>query len=271
MVVLEYLWEIFKWIGRRFKSLGRFVVGHEETCVLIVTLLWVIGWSFYQNWKGDKWGTAQEKRIERLEQNHEENITKLTKEYAKIVSGEISGLETRMNSFVERNDGMVLDETVRRIVASHGNIEKRRDDAFKKALDEGSNGGYIFEINQTPGRSGSGVFVTHYIWRPGWADNEGSSSLLTDEEKKSIDLCLDSYFEKEKNEKRKDGFANKDTQRELFHFVLGESIVGDLTEPPEREIKYWTSYREERIKVLTTFAKLGAVIGHIGDKITNYE
>lgn len=166
---------------------------------------------------------------------------------------------------------MVLDETVRRIVASHENIERGREDAYKKALDEGSEGYYIFEINQAPGGAGSGVFVTCDDWRPGEADAKGSSSLLTRKEKESVDSCLDSYFESGDNEKRKDGFPNKEMQREIFFFLLAKSDIGRITEPPKRQIPWWTSYREKKIEVLTPSAKLGAVIGHIGDKITHYE
>lgn len=215
--------------------------------------------------------SEQDQDILQLEQSHTANTEELTEKYR----GEISDLNEEMKRFVERNEGMVLDETVRRIVASHGNIERAFEDAYEKALDEGSEGGYIFEINQVPGGAGSGVFVTEFDWRPGEGDVRGSSDLLTIEEKKNIELCFKPHFEKVKREKRKYEFVNKSTQEEMFWFLLreSESDIGCITEPLKRQIPRWTSYpyREKRIEVLTPSAKLGAIIGHIGDTITQYE
>lgn len=252
---------------------------------LVVAMVVIAGSisSCAQNKKNEKRAIAQDKKddartisfenqVDRLQEIHKTSIEELGKEYAKIVSREISGVETRMNSFVERNDEMVLDETDRKTIAGHAsdkNVEQAREDAYKKALDEGFEGGYIFQINQTPGGFGHRVFVTENTW---WRGDpvKGSSSLLTGEEKDNIDPLLNSYLE-EKSGKRKDGFADPNMQKEIFFFLLAKSGMGRITESPERRILNWASYREKEIEVLSPYAKLGAVIGHIGDKMTNYE
>lgn len=212
--------------------------------------------------------SEQKQQIGELQKTHKADIETLTEEYAKIVSEEISDLETEMSSSVERNDEMVLDETDRKILASHAsdkNVEQAHEDAYKKALDEGREGGYIFEINQALGGLGYGVFRTDEFWVK-------VGSLLTDEEKEDIDLCFDLYFKsKEKSAKRKDGFADPNTQQEIFFFLLAESGIGRITEPPKRQISYWASYREQKIEVLSPYAKLSAVIGRIGDNMSSYE
>ena len=271
---------MFNWIRKIFKSLGSFVDKHHGSItvlVVIATLCWTVWWSLNQDKKGDARTNAYEKQTDRLvsEQDQdirqliqvqEGNTMKLTENYTKIVSGKISDLEANMIRLVSRNVEMLSGETVRKIIASHENIQRGRDDTYKKALDEASEEGYIFEINQTPDKPS--FFVTGDNWKPGEADKKGSSSLLTIKEKADIDACLKSYFEKEKTEKRKDGFANKDTQKEIFSFLLRESNIGCLIISPVCEITYRTPYHTEKTELLTPFGKLGAVIGHIGDKIT---
>lgn len=309
MVVFTFLWE-------KLKSLGRFLVKHEETSVLIVTLLWVIFWSFYQNWKGNEQTqqinelakthdqdiervlNEQDQDIERLikiqkanteeltknyiqivsgmisnlEANQKANTEELTENYSEIVSGKISDLEANMIRLVSRNVEMLSGETVRKIIASHENIQRASDDTYKKAIDEACKAGYLYETNQEPGEAGVCIFKTGENWKFGQQeDEELSSFLLTIEEKNDIRDCLESYFEKEETEKLKDGFANTDTQKKIFSFLLRESNIGSLIISPVCEIPYWTPYREVKTKHLTPFAKLGAVIGHIGDTMTNYE
>ena len=281
------LWEDFKTDENRLSigiSFSSMVISLVVALVVIAGFVWGIWWSRAQEKKAGDRATAQatkddartksfENQVNRLQDIHKASIEKLGKEYAKIVSGEISDLETEMSSFVERSDEMVLDEKDRKTLASHAsdkNVEQAREDAYKKALDEGVEGYYIFEINQAAGRFGHGVFMTDSTWCRG-DPVKGSSSLLTEEEKEYIDPLLDSYFKEEKSGKRKDGFADPNTQKEIFFFLLAESGIGRITEPPKRQISYWASYREQKIEVLSPYAKLGAVIGHIGDKMRSYE
>jgi len=294
MVIFTFLWEKIKWIvnriGMKFKSLGGFLDEHHgptSAFVLIVTLLWVILWSFYQDRKADAlYGLVIEQgknirllirserrnttkqienntnivseKISALETNQKANTKELTEEYAKIVSEKISDLNAKMTG-----------ETVRMIIASHENIQRARDDTYKKAIDEACKAGYIYETNQEPDEDGICIFKTGYNWKSGQEDEKGSTLLLTTKEKGNINECLENYFKKEKTEKLKDGFANTDTQKKIFSFLLRKSNIGCLIISPVYEIQYWTPYREEKTRLLTPFAKLGAVIGHIGDKITN--
>ncbi len=298
MAVYTHLREIFQWIGRRFQSLRRFLGKHEETCVLIVTLLWVIWWSFYQDRKGDELAahvnelvSEQGKNIRRLikiqkanieeltenytkivsekifdiETNQKTNTKKLTEEYAKIVSEEISDLDAKMISIVSRNIEMTSGEAVRKIIASHENIQRARDDIYTKALDEACKAGYIYEKNQVPDEAGFRVFITGENWKPGEEDDEkGSSLLLTTEEKKDIGTCLDSYFGKEKSG---DELIDMDRQKKIFQFLLQKAKIGSIVQSPTCEITYRTLYNEKKTELLMPLAKLGAVIGHIGDEL----
>ncbi len=266
-------------IGISFSSM---VISFVVALVVIAGFVWGIWWARAQEKKADDRAAVQatnddartksfENQVDRLQDIHKVSIEKLGKEYAKVVSAERSDLETEMRSFVERSDETVLDETVRRIVASHGNIERARKDIYEKAVDEGLEGRYIFQLNQVPAGFGSGVFRTHHLCLLGSPEDEGSGSsfLLTKEEKESINSYVDSYLEKEENEKGKGGFADKSTQKEIFFVLLAQSSIGRITESPELLMPNWNSPGE--IEVLSPYAKLGAVIGHIGDKMRSYE
>ena len=166
------------------------------------------------------------------------------------------------------NVEMMSGEMVLKIFTSYGNIQRAFDDIYKTALDEALKGGYIFEINEAPGQFGSDVFMTDISWRSGEVSNQGSSYLLTTEEKIDISSCLKSYFEKEKSG---DVFIDMDRQKKIFLFLLQNSNIGSITQSLSCEITYMTSYHESKTELLTPLSKLGAVIGHIGDKIINYE
>jgi hypothetical protein len=90
---------------------------------------------------------------------------------------------------------------------------------------------------------------------------------LTSEEKKYINKHYELYFLKVMNGKRKNALADPKTQQEIFFFLLTESRLGRIMDPPNWQFSERTSYDEQKIVVLTPFEKLGVVIGHIGDKI----
>lgn len=222
--------------------------------------------SHIQNKKNNEQTVAVKEKIDLLVSEHKKEVDQIMAKHDTFVSREISDLNKNTKRVVKRNGEMVLGETVRMIVASHRNIDRALEDAYEQAIDEGEAGGYIFEINQASGGIGSGVFVTELYWR----SDEGSTKLLTAKEKADIKLYLNPYFEKVKREKAEDEFVSESTQEDIFWFLLRESGIGCITEPLEYRIPRQTAYHEKKIEVLTPAAKLGAVIGHIGDKFDPY-
>lgn len=239
-------------IRDRIKDLWDGFKGTETRVATLVALgafLWSVIWTI-------TWALSQKA-----------DIKDLTKEYSDIVSREISGLKTEMNSFVKRNDEIVLDEMARRNIAGHANFNRAIADVYFRALDESCKAGYIFEINQVAGGVGKGVFVTDEIWKHGKGVDKGDSYLLTHQEKASVGARVEAYLAEAKNAGQGGGFLMKDIQEKVSYLVLRGSAVSDITRSLEHEIPYRTLYDEEKTEVLTPFAKMGAVIGYIGDRL----
>lgn len=298
MKFIRDLWQEYKDDKNRI-SIG---INFVAVLVVIAGFTWGVYWASAQEKKAEERAIAQEKKADdraivhekkdadraityekhidrlvseqrqqtaKLEENQKANSEQLGRKYDQIVSRKVSAAEAKANGYAERNDEVVLAEAVRRIIASHGNGDRAISDGYKKAIDAGRAACYIYAINDTPDEFGSNFFMTQLDYRPGSGYMRGSSDLLTIREKNNINLCIKSYLEELESAKPNKELIDRAVQQETCWFLLQheKSGIGSVIEPLDLEVGRLTSYGK-KIEVMEPYAKVGAIVGYIGDELS---
>lgn len=230
--------------------------------VVIAGFIWTVTWTVY-------WARAQKTKSNDRLTIFQSEVKQLAKDYDRITSEKVSAASAEAKDYAERNDKVVLAETVRRIIASHGNDDRAIGDGYKKAIEAALTACYIYEANFTPDEFGSNFFMTQLDYRPGPVGMKGSSHLLTIREKNNINLCIKSYLEELKSAKPNKELRDRAVQQEACWFLLQhkESTIGSVTEPLDLQVDRPTS-SGKKIEVMDSYSKVGAIVGYIGDELS---